>query len=166
MKPKEMVGFWMENVCCCFFFKPPRWRLTDLHLLTSLVSNGGYFLFPSLGMPPTHWPQPQTCVLLSRFSMSFHLMHTHTKSLTGTFTDHKARLKLKANFSAFQQSVSMLIRFILLFAVTGNETCLQFPLCGDVFVYAPCHCSWWRNPVSPSQLGSFGKTVSRNTNQD
>ena len=36
----------------------------------------------------------------------------------------------------------------------------------DVFVYAPCHCSWRGNPVSWTQLHSHRRPRSRNTNQD
>lgn len=107
-----------------------RWMLSDRRLLTLLVSDG-YFLFPlALGMFPVCRPQPQTCVQFSRFQASSHLMHTlrdpheHTHKtglgcLNYTVGDHKTRLKLKAHFSSFKQSVNLLIWLILLFPVPG-----------------------------------------------
>ena len=137
-----------------------------------LVSvRGRIFSVPlTLGMLPICWPQPQTCVQLSHFQASFHLINTHTYTHTHTHTcrawpvwvaDHKTRLKLKAHFSSLDQHVSLLIWLILFFPVIVIETCLQFSPRDDVFVYAPCHCSWRGKPVSRTQLRSHGSARSR-----
>ena len=105
-----------------------------------LVSvRGRIFSVPlTLGMLPICWPQPQTCVQLSHFQASFHLINTHTYTHTHTHMQSLACLSRRP-----QNQIKAQGTFLLL-----GPACQLVDMINTLF---SCHSHWNMFAIFPTR---------------